>query len=45
MAAFIIDLKNKNLLYFKRDIWPDRNPTEEIVIKSQLKDLINSYFM
>ncbi len=45
MTCFIMDLKHNNLLYFKRDIMPNRDPTDALVIKAQLTALINRFFM
>jgi len=44
VIGFIVDRKNKNLAYYKKIIWEQRDPTEKIVIKSQLHDLMMSYF-
>lgn len=44
VIGFIVDRKNKNLAYYKKIIWEERDPTEKIVIKSQLHDLMMSYF-
>ena len=44
VIGFIIDRKRKQLAYFKKIVWPDRDPTEKIVIKGQLHDLMMSYF-
>ena len=45
MTGFILDLKHKNFLYFKREIANNRNPTHEIVIKAQLRNIIKYYFL
>jgi hypothetical protein len=45
MTGFIVDLKRKHFLYFKREIPDNRNPTHEIVIKAQLRNIIKYYFM
>jgi hypothetical protein len=45
MSCFIIDLRQKNILYFERDIWENRDPTEAHFIKLQLTKIINHYFM
>lgn len=45
MSCFIIDLRQKNILYFERDIWKNRDPTEARFIKLQLTKIINHYFM
>lgn len=44
LIGFIVDRKNKNLAYYKKIIWAQRDPTEKIVIKAQLHDLMMSYF-
>lgn len=44
LIGFIIDKKNRNLAYYKKIIWEQRDPTEKIVIKAQLHDLMMSYF-
>ena len=44
MIGFIIDRKNGNLAYYKKIFWQQRDPTEKIVIKGQLHDLMMSYF-
>ncbi len=45
MSCFIIDLNEKNILYFERNIWGDRNPTESRFIKLQLTKIISHYFI
>jgi hypothetical protein len=44
LIGFIIDKKNRNLAYYKKIFWQQRDPTEKIVIKAQLHDLMMSYF-
>ena len=44
MICFIIDKKKKSIRYYKKEIWPRRDPTDNIVIRSQLHHLLMSYF-
>lgn len=45
MTCFILDLKQKNILYFERDVWGNKDPTDINVIKLQLTRIINHYFI
>jgi hypothetical protein len=44
MVCLVIDRKQKTVLFYDRSMWRERNPTEQIVIKSQLYHLLMSYF-
>ena len=44
MICFIIDRKNKNLAFYRKSRWRERDPIEKMVIRSQLHDLIMRYF-
>lgn len=44
MCCFILDLKKKNILYFERDLWQEKDPTDISVIKLQLIGIITHYF-
>ncbi|MEP7229195.1 MAG: hypothetical protein ABI691_03020 [Ginsengibacter sp.] len=45
ISCFIIDLQKKNITYFEREIWKDRDPTEPEVINLQLTRVINHCFL
>jgi hypothetical protein len=45
ISCFIIDLKDKNILFFERDIWQNRDPTDIEVIKLLLNRIITHYFI
>lgn len=44
MSGIIIDRQNKKLAKFKTLSFPNRNPNEEVVIRSQIRDIILSWF-
>jgi hypothetical protein len=44
MIGFIIDRKNKNLAMYRKIQWNQRDPTDKLVVKSQLRDLLMRYF-
>jgi hypothetical protein len=44
-CCFIIDLKKKNIIYFERDVWKNRDPSDVRFIHLQLSAIINHYFM
>ncbi|MES2774592.1 MAG: hypothetical protein V4722_10430 [Bacteroidota bacterium] len=44
MVCFIVDRKNRNLAFYRRGTWKETDPTERIVIKAHLDDLISKYF-
>ncbi len=45
MTCMILDLRQKNILYFERVIWNDKDPADIKVIKLQLTKMINHCFM
>ena len=45
VSCFIIDLKEKNILFFERDTWQNRDPTDMEVIKLMLDRIIEHYFI
>ncbi len=40
MSCFIIDLREKNIVCFERDIWEDKDPTNASTIKFQMTKVI-----
>jgi hypothetical protein len=44
MSGIILDRRNKKLLMYKELGFPNRNPNEEVVIRTQLRDIILSCF-
>lgn len=44
MIGFIVDRKNKNLAMYRKIKWNQRDPTDKLVVKSQLRDLLMRYF-
>ncbi|MEO6548070.1 MAG: hypothetical protein ABIN94_08725 [Ferruginibacter sp.] len=44
MICFIVDRKNKNLAMYRKTKWKLRDPTDKLVVKSQLRDLLMRYF-
>ena len=44
MIGFIIDRKNKSLAMYRKIKWKERDPTDKLVVKSQLRDLLMRYF-
>lgn len=45
MSCFILDLKEKNILYFERDIWENKDPTDIKIIELQIRKIITHYFI
>ena len=45
VSCFIIDLKEKNIVFFERDTWQNRDPTDMEVIKLMLDRIIEHYFI
>jgi len=45
MRCFVIDRKQKAVRFYEKSMWQERDPTETIVIKSQLHHLLMSYFL
>lgn len=45
ISCFIIDLKEKNILFFERDTWQNRDPSDMEVIKLMLERIIEHYFI
>ena len=45
IICFIMDRKQKTLRFYEKSSWSERNPTETVVIKSQLHHLLMSYFL
>ncbi len=43
ISCFVLDLQNKNIIYFEREIWQDRDPTEPDVINLQLAGVVNHF--
>lgn len=44
MIGVLIDKKRKRISMYKELYWRNRNPNEEVVIRSQIRDLILGYF-
>ena len=45
MSCFILDLRKKNILYFERDLWKNKDPTDIKLIQLQLSRIITHYFI
>lgn len=45
IVCFIVDRRQKTFRFYDKSMWRERNPTEKIVIKSQLHHLLMSYFL
>ena len=45
MSCFILDLRKKNILYFERDLWNKKDPTDSQLIQIQLSRMITHYFI
>lgn len=45
MICFVVDRKQKTLSFYDKSTWREGNPTETVVIKSQLHRLLMSYFL
>jgi hypothetical protein len=45
VTCMILDLKQKNIVYFRRDVLENRDPTDIKIIKLQLSRIINHFFI
>lgn len=45
MTCFILDLRQKNILFFERHVWGNKDPTDINVIKLQLSKIITHCFI
>ncbi len=45
ISCFILDLQKKNIIYFEREIWKDKDPTDPEVINLQFTKIIHHCFL
>jgi len=45
VTCMILDLKQKNIVYYRRDVLENRDPTDIKIIKLQLSRIINHFFI
>lgn len=44
IICFIIDKKNRNIAFYRKNLGQERDPTKKEVIDSQIGDMLNQYF-
>ena len=44
MIGVLVDRKRNRISMYKELYWRNRNPSEELVIRTQIRDIILTYF-